>query len=330
MLLVARTTAEAIGPSLQHVKQRLAFIVLFLSACGGAPAPVTPAHANTTELAEVTASPRVEPTPAATYSSGGPGSQAAAPAVVVTPEAADRIDALLADRHGHAAVIVAAGRSGELLYTAEPDEPVFAASLYKLAVLLEAERRIDAGTLRHTDRITITAADQTESGSFSATGSVLTVDDALERAIVLSDNAAALALIRKLGIGSIQKTLERERIGYLRFTADGAVTTARAIATFFGELVRGSLVSREACARMLARLSKQRAVDRLPAALPEGAVIAHKTGNLGFATHDAGIVSGPGGAPIVLVVLTWDSGEQEATELIKEIAVLVYGGLART
>jgi beta-lactamase class A len=207
---------------------------------------------------------------------------------------------------------------------------VFAASLYKLAVLLEAERRIDAGTLRPKDKITVTAADQVEEGSFSATGTVLTVDEALERAIVLSDNAAALALIRKLGVASIQATVDREQIGYLRFTADGVVTTARAIATFFGELSRGSLVSREASARMLARLGRQRIDDRLPAALPEGTVIAHKTGNLGFATHDAGIVSGPGGASIVLVVLTWDTGEQEAIDLIKEIAVLAYDGLART
>jgi beta-lactamase class A len=158
---------------------------------------------------------------------------------------------------------------------------------------------------------------------------VLTVDEALERTIVLSDNAAALALIRRLRISTIQATLDREGI-YLRFTADGAITTARGIATFFGELTRGSLVSREASARMLARLSRQRTVDRLPAALPAGVVIAHKTGNLGFATHDAGIVTGPGGAPIVLVVLTWDSAEQDAIDLIKEIALLAYQGLART
>lgn len=314
-----------------RVKKCLAFIALMLSACGGTPASVVPEYRGTTQVAPVMSSPSVvEPTPVATHTSGGPGSQAAAPAVFVRPEAADRIDALLARQAGRAAVVVAAGRSSELLYTADPDEPVLAASLYKLAVLLEAERRIDAGTLLSTDRITVTAADQTESGSFTATGTVLTIGDALDRAIVLSDNAAALALIRKLGVSSIHAALDRERIGYLRFTADGAVTTARAIATFFGELVRGSLVSRDASARMLARLSRQRNVDRLPAALPDGVVIAHKTGNLGFATHDAGIVSGPGGAPIVIVVLTWDSAEQDATLLIKEIAVLVYEGLART
>lgn len=307
------------------MKVQLALVALLLSACGGATA--SPALPSTSEAQEVTL---LETTAVASHTAGPrPASQAAAPALIVTPEAADRIDALLASRDGRAAVIVAGGRSGEILYAVDPDEPVFAASLYKLGVLLEAERRIEAGTLRPSDLITVTAADQSESGSFTAAGSVLTVDEALERTIVLSDNAAALALIRRLGVSTVQATLDRERI-YLRFTADGAITTARGIATFFGELVRGSLVSRDASARMLARLSRQRTVDRLPAALPAGAVIAHKTGNLGFATHDAGIVAGPGGAPIVLVVLTWDSAEQDAIELIKEIALLAYAGLART
>lgn len=306
------------------MKAQLALAALLLSACGGTTASL--ALPYTTE-AQQTAS---ETTAVASHTAGPrPASQAAAPALIVTPAGADRIDALLAHRDGRAAVVVAGGRSGEILYAVEPDEPVFAASLYKLGVLLEAERRIDAGTLGSSDLITVTAADQSESGSFTAAGSVLTVDEALERTIVLSDNAAALALIRRLGVSTIQATLDRERI-YLRFTADGALTTARGIATFFGELVRGSLVSRDASARMLARLSRQRTVDRLPAALPAGAVIAHKTGNLGFATHDAGIVAGPGGAPIVLVVLTWDSAEQDAIDLIKEIAVLAYAGLART
>lgn len=307
------------------MKVLLALIALLLAACGGTTASMAPEFASEAEPVAA-----VETIPVASHTAGPrPGAHAAAPALIVTPEAADRIDAVLVRGTGRAAVVVAGGLSGEVLYGVDADAPVFAASLYKLGVLLEAERRIDAGTLGGADLIRVTAADQSESGSFTATGSVLTVDEALERTIVLSDNAAALALIRRLGISTIQTTLDREGI-YLRFTADGAITSARGIATFFGELVRGSLVSREASARMLARLSRQRTVDRLPAALPAGAVVAHKTGNLGFATHDAGIVAGPGGAPIVLVVLTWDSAEQDAIDLIKEIALLAYQGLART
>lgn len=307
--------------------KKLTFATLLLSACGGATGPLAAATEDPRPAAISSPAP-VLPTSTPARTAGGPGAQAAVPPVVVTTAAADRIDALLAVADGRAAVVVAAADSGQVLYSADPDERVFAASLYKLGVLLEAERRIDAGTLRREDRIAITSADQAESGSFTAAGTVLAIDEALERMIVLSDNASALALIRTLGIAAIQASLDRERID-LRFTADGAVTTARGVATFFGELARGSLVSKAASARMLARLGRQRSVDRLPAALPEGTMIAHKTGNLGFATHDAGLVRGPGGSAIVLAVLTWDGPEHEATLLIREIASLAYGGLAR-
>ena len=299
----------------------LSLIAIALVGCMSTPPPAgTPTQPATAVVAQRdTGAPRDSAAPR-------PVQNALAPAVSVTPGAADLVDARLASFPGRAAIVAANGITGEVLLTVDADTPVFAASLYKLAVLLEAERRFDAGTLSPDERITVTAADQTEDGSFTAAGTVLTIDEALERAIVISDNAAALALIRRLGIPAIHATLEREGIA-LRFTADGAMTTAAAIATFFGELVRGSLVSRAASSRMLARLSRQRVADRFPAALP-GAVIAHKTGNLGFATHDAGIVRGPGDTPIVLVVLTWDSGEQEAIDLIREVAVLIYGGLS--
>jgi beta-lactamase class A len=305
------------------MQRGLVLIAFALVGCVNAPSPG--------DAPTRTAAPLVVPRDSAAprdSSAPRPVLNALAPAVIVTPDAADLVDSRLAGFSGRAAIFAADGDTGDVFLAVDADTPVFAASLYKLAVLLEAERQFDAGTLRPDDRITITDADQIEDGSFTATGSVLTVDEALERAIVISDNAAALALIRRLGVPSIQATLDREGIA-LRFTADGAMTTARGIATFFGEVVRGSLLSRAASSRMLARLSRQRVVDRFPAALP-GMVIAHKTGNLGFATHDAGIVRGPGGAPIVLVVLTWDSGEQEAIDLIREVAVLIYGGLSLT
>jgi hypothetical protein len=52
--------------------------------------------------------------------------------------------------------------------------------------------------------------------------------------------------------------------------------------------------------------------------------VAHKTGSLGFATHDAGVIYGKTGDPLVVVAMTWDSGEEEAIQFIQEIGSLVY------
>jgi hypothetical protein len=52
-------------------------------------------------------------------------------------------------------------------------------------------------------------------------------------------------------------------------------------------------------------------------------VIAHKTGNLTGITHDAGIIYTKTG-PRVVVAMTWNAFEEDATNLISSIGALVY------
>ena len=52
---------------------------------------------------------------------------------------------------------------------------------------------------------------------------------------------------------------------------------------------------------MLAILKRQKFNDRIPAGLPAGTVVAHKTGEITKIQHDAAIVFAP--RPFVLVVL---------------------------
>jgi hypothetical protein len=61
---------------------------------------------------------------------------------------------------------------------------------------------------------------------------------------------------------------------------------------------------------MVDLLLAQRVNDRLPAHLPPGTRVAHKTGNLDGIVHDVGIVYAPG-APFVIALLAedaWDYG----------------------
>jgi hypothetical protein len=77
---------------------------------------------------------------------------------------------------------------------------------------------------------------------------------------------------------------------------------------------------------MVARLARQQINDRLPAALPEGVVVAHKTGNLPGLTHDAGIIFTPSG-PRVVVAMTWDAFDADAYAFIANVASTVYSTL---
>jgi len=235
-----------------------------------------------------------------------------------------RLDGLVSAFKGGVGVWVGDPATSAPLYAHRADEQVVAASLYKLAVLMEAERRIDAGTLRSDQLITIQPEDLTGEGSMYEAGTDVTVEQALEAMTTASDNGTALALWRLLGDDGIRSTLVRAGIPDFRLDIVGAtMATPRAIGAIFTRLAKRELVSRAASERMVARLQRQTINDRLPAGLPDGVVVAHKTGNLPGLTHDAGIIVTPSG-PRIVVVMTWDSDEGAANALIADIGAAVY------
>ncbi len=245
---------------------------------------------------------------------------------VAAPTLSGRLDVLVGAFPGGTALWVADPAAAQPLYATNADEPVIAASLWKLAVLAEAEHQVDLGRLRYDATIVIEPEDVTEDGSFEAPGTELTVDDALERMITISDNGTAMAFWRILGAGSINALLSTSGIAGFHVATDPSednVVTARAVGTYFTKLAKGQLVSKAASARMLKRLERQEINDRIPAQLPERTRVAHKTGNLVGLVHDAGIVFTPR-AQRVVVAMTWDADDDSATELIAHVASAVY------
>jgi len=251
---------------------------------------------------------------------------APAPARASTAELVQQLDGLISSFPGGAGIWIADPTIAAPLYNHDPDEQVIAASLYKLGVLAEAERRVDAGDLHYGDVITIEPEDITSDGSFEDAGTQLTLDEALEAMITISDNGSALALWRILGGANIDTTLEKAGIKNFHVAYDDTEdnwVTPRAVGTFFTLLAKRQLISAAASDRMLSRLERQQISDRLPAQLPAGVVVAHKTGNLSGVTHDAGIIFTKTG-PRVVVALTWDALDDDAANFISSIGSLVY------
>jgi beta-lactamase class A len=252
-----------------------------------------------------------------------------APAAAGTAELVQHLDQLVSTFPGGAGLWIADPNLSTPLYSHDADEPIITASLYKLAVLAEAERRVDAGELHYSDIITIEDEDITEDGSFELAGTELTLDEALEAMITISDNGAALALWHVLGPENINATLQRVGIKdfhvFLNWDEDN-IATPRAVGTLLTLLAKRQLISAAASDRMLARLERQQINDRLPAELPEGVVVAHKTGNLPGLTHDAGIIFTPSG-PRVVVAMTWDAFDADAYAFIANVGSIVYSAL---
>jgi beta-lactamase class A len=256
---------------------------------------------------------------------------AIARAAPLSAEVVRQLDALVAAFPGRAGIWIADPVSSAPLYSRAADTGVVSASLYKLGVLLEAERRVDRGELHYEDPITIQSNDITDDGSVYDAGTVLSLDDALEAMITVSDNGAALAVWHLFGGAAIDATVVRSGIPDFHVSIDrlgNTVASPRGVGTFFALLARKELISVPASERMIARLERQRINDRLPALLPDTVAIAHKTGNLPGLTHDAGIIFAPAGPRIVVVMTSGPS--LGANALIAGIASIAYRASATT
>lgn len=102
------------------------------------------------------------------------------------------------------------------------------------------------------------------------------------------------------------------------------VTSPADMARFFELLLAGKVVSPGASQEMLDLLSDQQINNRLPADLPFGTRVAHKTGDLDFSVHDAGVIYAPRG-PIVVAVLGDEVQNQAAVvDFIRRIGRLAF------
>jgi beta-lactamase class A len=105
-------------------------------------------------------------------------------------------------------------------------------------------------------------------------------------------------------------------------------TTARGLAVLLQELANGQAVSARADAEMVAILKRQKFNDAIPAGVPEGTPIAHKTGTITKIHHDAAIVYGP--RPYVLVILVRGIQEQkESAALMAALSREVWNSLEK-
>ena len=203
------------------------------------------------------------------------------------------------------------------------------ASMYKLLVMYRVFQQMEAGELSPYDTITITYADMYESEPDGGLwpGDTLTVAEALESMITVSSNSAAFALVRTVG-GWSQIVSAAEELGMYDTTASGGEfwSTPIDMLTFFELLASRSLVSPGASEQMIDLLLAQQTNDRIPALLPESVQVAHKTGELPGVRNDGGIVRGPGGRYIIVLMSRW-ANPDEAIAAEQTMSRTVYDWL---
>jgi beta-lactamase class A len=235
----------------------------------------------------------------------------------------------------------------ELLIDA--DKPFHAASTMKVPVMIELFRQARAGALALNDPLPIrnefhsivdgsiyalSEGDDSDKQVYAAVGKTITLRQLCDAMITVSSNFAANLLIEKLGAASIQRTvvaLGADGMQVRRGVEDqkafdkglNNTTTARGLLVLFDRLGHSRAVDAASDGEMLAILKRQKFNDGIPAGLPAGTVVAHKTGTITRIHHDAGIVYA--GRPYVLVVLVRGMDDEKVSgALIAQLSRLVF------
>ena len=241
---------------------------------------------------------------------------------VAEAELQQRLMAALGDKAGSYAFVVKNLRTGQ--YAAhDPDRVFYAASVFKVFVMYEVFHQESAGLLRLDDRLAITPYyDQFGVGPRrTRLCQQLSVREALDAMMSLSDNAAAVLLQDLVGAENVNRALAALGLTTSRLSEDGSLPlTAADIALLMEAIGRGVALSQGASEQMAQLMAREAFDNGLVAGLPPGVGVAHKTGNWNNATHEAGIVFAPDGAYVFIVL----SETEHERDLIKELSRLVY------
>lgn len=203
------------------------------------------------------------------------------------------------------------------------------ASLYKLWVMATAFKQIEAGKLKEdqtlsqdvqvlNDKFHIAS----ESAELTEGTITLRVSDALNLMIDNSDNYAALLLSDRIKNSNIQKYLTDNGFDESSL-GEPPKTSPYDIGLFFEKLYKGELANAENTQKMMDILKRQTLNNKIPKYLPKGVEIAHKTGEIDYFTHDAGIVFSDKG-DYIIVVMSESDDPRDSEERIAEVSKAIY------
>ncbi len=243
----------------------------------------------------------------------------------------EAIQSSLSGTHGEYGILVQNLKTKEF-YSVNEHTKFYSASLYKLWVMLTVFEQLNSGII---SKDTILSQDVTvlnkkfNIGSESAEqteGTIkMSVGDALEKMIVISDNYSALLLTEKVKLSNIASILKKIGLNEsgLGKNDNPPTTTPYDIGLFFEKLYNGQLADKKTTDEMITLLKGQRLNDKIPKYLPDNIIVAHKTGELGKYNHDTGIIYTPN-YDYILIVLTKSDDPETAEIQIANISQEVY------
>ncbi|HJP85577.1 MAG TPA: serine hydrolase [Gemmatimonadaceae bacterium] len=243
----------------------------------------------------------------------------------------------------------------ELHYQA--DRWFHAASTIKVPILLGVFAAIDRGDLLPHSRVhvrnrflsvvedipfRVESGRDANSAVHNAIGKMMRVDELAYHMITTSSNLATNLVLGVIGPQSVNEALRalhlEDGIDLKRGVEDelafekgiNNMVTANGLLKILVMLAEGKAFSPALSRRMMDILHGQEFNQGIPARLPKGARVAHKTGEISTVAHDAGVVYLPKRKPYALVVLTeWDPTTSGRSRTIASISHMIYEALTK-
>jgi beta-lactamase class A len=236
------------------------------------------------------------------------------------------------------------------------DTPFHAASTMKIPVMIEVFRRVAEESLALDQRLKIkneffsivdgssyklSPDDDSDHSLYARVGQTVSISELLDLMITVSSNLATNILIEQVGASKVTQICRRlgaNSINVLRGVEDSKAfqkglnntTTATDLMILLEAIASRRAVSADASERMITILLNQRFNEGIPAGLSSNVRVAHKTGSITKAYHDAAIVYVPNRKPYILVVLTRGfEDENRAHTLASDVSRAVFEAITR-
>lgn len=272
--------------------------------------------------------------------SRAPAAQVGSPKVVALADhdqlmrLVPRLERLANDMPGVAAVSVVDLTDGDSI-AINGDKNLPAASTIKVPVMVEVMRQVSLG--KFSFRRTVSLQDGDRDCGYGSLcdarwGSKYTVWELLWRMITVSDNTATNMLIRLVGRQHVNETMLA--LGCTQtwlgdsIRSDGDVrelrTSANDMMRLLDMIAQRRLIDPRSSDIMLEILAGQRHNKLLPAWLPKGLKIAHKTGTLHDTLNDVGIVELDGSPYVICVFTTHLDDLDTGQHFIRQVSLLTY------
>ncbi len=214
----------------------------------------------------------------------------------------------------------------------QADNPLAAASVIKLPLMMEAYRQFSVGELDPNRGIVIHPKNRVPSCgvlTYLHDDVEVTVSDLVTLAIIVSDNTATNMLMDLVGIDHVNAFLDemgakttrlRRKMFDLESAAKGIqnIITAGEMGMLLEKLYHGEIVSPESSAKMIDILKNQQLNGKIPFRFTDQTEIAHKTGEDDNTTHDVGIVYAD--KPFILCVCANHVNVPEVERMMQNVA----------